>query len=66
MPDFPAATHTALFRASMRRRLLEITAHDVYRQARPASGMSPYPRQFDAAQRRMDEAATSLGKQIDA
>jgi len=60
-----AAGHVRLVRAELRRRLMEKSAHDVYRQARRKLRDGEVDiRAYDVAQQQIDEAATPLRKQV--
>ncbi|MEV4714471.1 hypothetical protein [Micromonospora sp. NPDC049374] len=58
-------THTALVKAEMRRRLMELSAHDVYRSARALlRDGSISTREYYRRQQRIDDAAAARGRVI--
>ncbi|MFE2614339.1 hypothetical protein ACFXA2_12065 [Micromonospora chalcea] len=60
------STHTALVKAEMRRRLMELSAHDVYRSARTLlRDGSISPGEYYRRQQRIDDAATARGRMIE-
>ncbi|MFI7491781.1 hypothetical protein ACIBXA_25720 [Micromonospora echinaurantiaca] len=59
------AAHTALVKAEMRRRLMELSAHDVYRSARALlRDGSVGIREYERRQHRIDQAAAARGRTV--
>ncbi|MFI6237253.1 hypothetical protein ACIBD9_27115 [Micromonospora sp. NPDC050784] len=60
-----SSAHTALVKAEMRRRLMELSAHDVYRSARGLlRDGSISTREYYRRQQRIDDAAAARGRMV--